>query len=51
VLEHRLELADPLAPRDGAWEDAAYTLLFQDTSTATLDETIALVSDNSARAR
>jgi hypothetical protein len=51
VLEHRLEPADPLAPRDGAWEDAAYTLLFQDTSTATLAETIALVSDNSVRAR
>ncbi len=51
VLEHRLEPADPLAPRDGAWEDAAYTLLFHDTCTATLAETIALVSDNSARAR
>ena len=51
VLEHRLEPADPLAPRDGAWEDAAYTLLFQDTCTATLAEVIALVSDNSARVR
>lgn len=49
VLEHRLEPADPLAPHDGAWEDAAYTLLFQDTSTATLAEVIALVSNNRRR--
>ncbi len=51
VLEHRLEPVDPLSPSDGAWEDAAYTLLFEETCTATLADTISLVSNNSRRVR
>ena len=45
VLEHRLEPIDPLAPPDGAWEQAAYTLLFQEECKATLADAAALVCD------
>jgi acyl-CoA dehydrogenase len=50
VLEHMLEPIDPLAPADGQWEQAAYTLLFQEKCTASLEETVALVSDDRPRA-
>ena len=42
VLEHRLEPVDPLAPPDGAWEHAAYAILFAQDGKATLAETVAL---------
>ena len=51
VLEHRLEPIDPLSPPDGAWEDAAYTMLFDETCKVTLAETVALVSNSSRRVR
>ena len=46
VLEHLLEPIDPLAPPDGQWEQPAYTLLFQEKCSATLDETVALACDD-----
>jgi hypothetical protein len=49
VLEHRLEPIDPLSPPDGDWEDAAYTMLFEETCTASLADTVAVVSNNGRR--
>lgn len=49
VLEHRLEPIDPLSPPDGDWEEAAYTMLFQETCTASLADTAAIVSNNNRR--
>ena len=49
VLEHRVEVIDPLAPPDGAWEQAAYTLLFQEQCEATLADAVALVCDGRQR--
>ena len=43
VLEHRLEPVDPLAPPDGAWEHAAYSILFAQDGEATLADTVALL--------
>ena len=42
VLEHRLEPVDPLAPPDGEWEHAAYSILFAQGGEATLADTVAL---------
>ncbi len=42
VLEHRLEPVDPLAPPDGEWEHAAYSILFAQDGEATLADTVAL---------
>ena len=49
VLEHHLEALDPLAPPDGAWEQAAYTLLFKEECTATMADVVALVCDSRPR--
>jgi hypothetical protein len=49
VLEHRLEPTDPLAPIDGAWEDAALTMLFAQQCRVTLEDTIALLETPTAR--
>ena len=45
VLEHHLEPVAPLAPPDGAWEQAAYTYLFQEECRATVADVVALVCD------
>ena len=44
VLEHRLETIDPLAPPDGEWEQAAYSILLAEGGDVTLADTVALVS-------
>ena len=49
VLEHHLEALAPLAPPDGAWEQAAYTLLFKEECTATMADVVALVCDSRPR--
>ena len=51
VLEHRLEPIDPLTPRDGNWEQPAYTMLFEEECKVSLADTVALVSDDSPRKR
>ncbi len=43
VLEHRLEPVDPLAPPDGQWEHAAYSVLLEQDKTITLPEAAAIV--------
>ena len=50
VLEHHLEPVAPLAPPDGAWEQAAYTYLFQEECRATVADVVALVCDARAGA-
>ena len=42
VLEHRLEPVDPLAPPDGEWEHAAYSILLAQDGEVTLADTVAL---------
>jgi acyl-CoA dehydrogenase len=49
VLEHRLEVIDPLAPPDGEWEQPAYDMLFAEECKASLAETLALVVDKRER--
>ncbi len=44
VLEHRVEPVDPLAPADGAWEQAAYAALFEEECRVSLDEVVAMVA-------
>ena len=43
VLEHRLEVVDPLSPPDGAWEREAYAALFDSARKLSLAEAAALV--------
>lgn len=42
VLEHKLEAVDPLAPPDGAWESAAYSVLLEEGSTLSVAEAVAI---------
>ena len=44
VLEHRLEVVDPLSPPDGAWERDAYAALLDSAHKLSLAEAAALVS-------
>ena len=44
VLEHRIEPVDPLAPPNGAWEQAAYMLLLDDRPREVSSEILGLLS-------
>ena len=43
VLEHKLELLDPLNPPNGAWETDAYAALLDGKRTVTADQALAII--------